>query len=160
MKRPRNFRLTPGHSFLAVAVLFLLAALYPTARVVDLHLNDTMFVVSPAIVCIALALFSGIGFLIYQLTGFLMYRQWLSWVHFVLTTLFFIILYVDILSPPTPFNGNSEITIENWQHYQSRVQLITSIEAGIFLLGQLALLINLIVGGTKAILKPKRFQTP
>jgi hypothetical protein len=139
------FRPLPGTTFLIVAVIFLILPFFRLGGTADIHLHDTMFVVSPKIICYFLAILCGIEFLIYRFLNFLMFKTTLSWLQVFLTLLSFgLVLFSIYLSqfnqPPHDYSS------ENWKTFSKRNNTFAILTGGSFLLSLVILVVNITIG--------------
>jgi hypothetical protein len=145
------FRPLPGTTFLIVAVIFLILPLFRLGETVDIHLHDSMFVVSPKIICYFLAILCGVEFLIYRFLNFLMFNTRLSWFQVFLTLLSFGLVLFSICFPL--FNQPPQhYSSENWKELSERKNTFAILMVGSFLLGQVILVLNITVGFFKKLI--------
>ncbi len=144
--------------------LFLLAALFlfvfsflTRENSVDIHLHDTMFVISTRYIIWALAIIFILAWAVYKLTNEILWTKYLSWFHvvstlFILAMLLTIRVWHDKLLPPI------ERDFTSWQTYQEDLEREMKVYlpiAILFLAAQAAFMINLLVGAIKKIPRKK-----
>jgi hypothetical protein len=139
------FRPLPGTTFLIVAVIFLILPLFRLGGTIDIHLHDTMFVVSTKIICYFLAILCGIEFLIYRFLNFLMFNNKLSWFQVFLTLLSFS-LVLFIISFPQLNQPRNDYSIKDWKELAVLNNTFAMLIVGSFLLGQAILVLNIAAG--------------
>jgi hypothetical protein len=139
------FRPLPGTTFLIVAVIFLIFSFFRLGGTIDIHLHDTMFVVSTKIICYFLAILCGIEFLIYRFLNFLMFNSRLSWIQVFLTLLSFSLVLISI-SFPQLNQPRNDYSIKDWKELAVRNNTFAILIVGSFLLGQVILVLNIAAG--------------
>lgn len=145
-----KIRLTnqPYDLFLLTGFVLIIISFFKFEQSVDFIFYDTFYVVPFKYLIWILALLFIIAWIIYKLTDKLLWTQKLTWTH-VLTTLFVLVLFAttglwhSTIVPPIKSDG---ITIQNIIDDQKRERVIGYSLVTIFLLGQAAYFINLIVG--------------
>jgi hypothetical protein len=139
------FQPLPGTTFLIVAVILIILPFFQLGGTIDIHLHDTMIVVSPKIICYFLAILCGIEFLIYRFLNSLMFNTRLSWFQVFLTLLSFGLVLLSLCFPL--FNQIPQhYTSENWKELSERKNTFAILMVGSFLLGQVILVLNITVG--------------
>ena len=145
-KRKSNFFAPlPGTTFLIAAVLFLILSLFQFGGTVDIHLHDTMFVLSPNLICYFLAILCGIEFLLYRFLNFLMYKNWISWVQVFLTLLSFGLVAFSI-SFPQLNHPRQSFSSEDWKTISKYNATFATLIAGSFFLSLVILVLNITIG--------------
>ena len=149
-RRSNFFAPLPGTTFLIVAVLFLTLSLFQIEQTIDIHLHDTMFVISPNQFCVFLTILCGIEFLLYRFLNFLMYKTWISWIQMILTLFSLGLFVLPIIFPPLnqpPKPPNHEV----WKKWEERGETFAFLVGGSFVLGLAILFFNITVGLFKKI---------
>jgi hypothetical protein len=144
------FRPLPGTTFLILAVIFLILSFFRLGETIDIHLHDTMFVVSTKIICYFLAILCGIEFLIYRFLNFLMFNTRISWIQAFFTLLSFSLVVISI-SFPQLNQPRNDYSIKDWKELAIRNNTFAIIIVGSFLLGQVLLVLNITAGFLKKI---------
>ena len=140
--------LRPYNFLVVFAILFILFSFFTFSNSIDFHLHDTMFVVAIPhlfwLIAILLLFFS----FIYKVTNRILFSNYLTWFHIIITLLFLIIISFPLwgYNPPLMYIDASPWTSFNRFHYINRMISWLII---LFLLAQLLLLINIIAGFIK-----------
>ncbi|PVD49374.1 hypothetical protein DC498_25390 [Terrimonas sp.] len=141
----------PFHLFLLIAILLFVFSFITWGESIDLHLHDTYFVISTIFFIWALGIAFLLVWAIYMLTSKILWKRFLTWVH-VLVTIFILIALLaanfwhDKLIPPIK---RDFVSFETFQSDTEREVKIFLPLVVLFLVGQLAFLINILVGLTK-----------
>jgi hypothetical protein len=141
----------PYFLFLLTGVILIITTAFTFKQTLDFHLDDTLFVVSANYFIWALVIASFIAWAIYKLTYKFLWTQKLTWTH-VLSTIFVLMLLATIgfwHDIRLPTIKRSTISFQNIVDDQKRESVIVFVIVAIFLLGQIAYLVNLIVGLSK-----------
>jgi hypothetical protein len=134
--------------FLPAGIVLIAVTVFTSGQTVDFHLHDTYFVISSNYLFWALGLLFFIAWIIYILTGLILWSKKLIWVHvsttlFVLLLLASIIFWHDEVLPPIKRDATSLADIMDEQR---RERIIGYSVVAIFAIGQAAYVVNLIVG--------------
>lgn len=134
--------------FLLTGLVLLIASLFMFGQSVDIHLHDTYLVVAVNYFIWFLAIFCFIAWTVYKLTDRFLWTKKLIWTHVSLTILVLILLstigfWHDKILPPIKRDA---ISYQNIVDYQKREAVVAYPIATLFILGQLAYFVNLIVG--------------
>jgi hypothetical protein len=146
----RRFKL-PQDLLLLTAVLLLISSFFLGDNVIDIHLHDTLFVISTSYFTRGVAIIILFVWILYKLTNRFLWKSYLSWIH-VLTTIFIVVLFVTaefwhpIILPPIKREFSSWQTLQEDQNRAMKVYLPIII---LFVGGQLTYIVNLLTGFVK-----------
>lgn len=154
----------PYHLLSLTAILVLIASFFAADRTLDLHMNDTYFVIAVTHVCWAVIILLFFFWILYLLTKPLLFSRVLTWTHILLTAagslvLLIIAFYADryyregFAGMPRRYYDYSNL--EAFISYISYDQLARSVLIVIllFVSGIIAYLANLTTGIIKKILR-------
>lgn len=141
----------PFDLFLFTAMLLLFFSFIPAERTVDIHLHDTMYVISVAMFLQVNAIFLLLVWGACRLLKKFLQKKYLTWIQ-VIGTLLPVILFVLIcLGQEDP---KTKYDIQTYRDEIGRARLYVGTLAITFLTGQFSFLLNLLLG----IIKPKKHQ--
>jgi hypothetical protein len=148
-----SFKKQPHNLFIPAALLLFIISFFPGGRVIDVHLHDTMFVITMAYFFWALAIVLVLFWMIYLFTNNILLTKYLTWIHIIATLIVLIVLISAMLledeSRPEDITWK---TIENDLHKE---EIIIPTVSFLFLIGQSAFLINLLGGFCKRVFNRK-----
>lgn len=138
----------PYFLFLVTGFVLTFSTLFMFGQSVDFHLHDTYFIVSINYFILALAGLFFISWTIYKLIDRFLWTKILTWTHVLLTILVLILLstigfWHGKILPPIK---SETISYQNIIDDQKRKGIIAYLVMTIFVLGQVAYFVNLIVG--------------
>ncbi len=141
----------PYFLFLLTGLVLIIATFFKFEQSLDFHLHDTYFVVSINYFFGGLAGLFFIAWAIYKLTDKFLWTKKLTWTHVLTTILVLLILttigfWHDKILPPIK---RDSISYQDIIDDKKREGIIAYPIMIIFVLGQVAYLVNLIVGLTK-----------
>ena len=138
----------PYFLFLLTGLILIIATFFMFGQSVDFHLHDTYFVVAVNYFVWTLAGLFFIAWAIYKLTDKFLWTKKLTWTH-VLITIFVLLLlstigfWHDKILPPIK---RDTISYQNIIEDEKREAIIAYPITAIFIFGQEAYIVNLIVG--------------
>ena len=138
----------PYFLFLLTGLILIIATLFMFGQSIDFHLHDTYFVVAVNYFIWALAILFVLVWGIYKLTDRFLWTKKLTWAHVSLTILVVILLstigfWHDKILPPIKRDAISYRDIIDDQKREGIIAYPIMI---IFVVGQVAYFVNLIVG--------------
>ena len=141
----------PQDLFLLTALLMFIYSFVSKENTIDIHLHDTMFVISSKHFIWAFAIICLSGWGLYSLTRKFLWTGYLSWIHvgitvFILCLCVTVNIWHDVILPPVK---REVVSWETFQEDQNRAQRIYFPIAILFVVGQLAYIINILGGLTK-----------
>ena len=100
-----NIKLRPYDLFIPVVVILLVASYFiPAHKTLDIHLWDAYYIVTLPSACLISALFVLFFWILYRLTGPLLFSVRLTWIHVVMMIAVFAFLVVAPLISDSIFN--------------------------------------------------------
>ena len=138
----------PYSLFLLTGQILIIASFFVFGQSIDIHLHDTYFVVAVNHLAWALAILLFLVWGIYKLTDRFLWTNTLTWTHVLLTILVLILLAIisfwkDKILPP--INSNT-VSYQDIIDEQKRKGFITYLITIAFIVGQIAYLVNLVIG--------------
>ena len=130
--------------FLASAVIAFVFSIFYRGQSTDLHLSDTYFVISTVYFIWGLAFILILYWLLYKATNKFLWNKYLTKIH-IFTTLLTILIFISAGFWQKLFSPSVKQEITNWQVFQisqTRESLFFSVFIIIFIIGQIAYLIN------------------
>lgn len=148
-----RLRNQPYLLFLLTAVVLIIASFFRFGQSVDIHLHDTYLVIDVNYFIWALAVLFLIAWVIYKLTEKLLWTKKLTWTHVLLTILVLILLSTIVLwhNKILPPIKRDVISYQDIIDDQKREKIIAYPIMIVFVSGQIAYFINLIVGLIKKV---------
>lgn len=141
----------PHHPFLlATLVLFITSFLVDPRNTVDIHLHDTMFVISHSSIFVFFASICGILWILYLITASILPSRALTILH-VFVTLSTMTLFLILVSPSLANFDTHEgkyLDKSTWASfgYPNRQIIMITYSIIIFTLAQVLFLINILIG--------------
>ncbi|MBX3242801.1 MAG: hypothetical protein KIT80_03235 [Chitinophagaceae bacterium] len=141
----------PYFLFLITGVALIITTAFTFGQTVDFHLHDTYFVVSVNYFIWVLSALLIIAWILYKLTDRFLWTKTLTWTH-VLATIFLLLslstieFWYDKMLPPVK---REVISFQDIMDDQKRTGIIAYPIVVIFVLGQAAYIVNLVVGITR-----------
>lgn len=133
-----EFKKRPFHLFIPAAFVLLITAVFAGQQPLDINLLDTYYVMSLYTAFSVLIVFLMMMWGLYKLSEKILWLKWLTWFHVVVT----IILLSALITINMVLDG-----------YQSSNLILKG--AGLFVLTQIMLLVNIVVGMGLWLLKKK-----
>ena len=151
-----KFKERPYNLLLLTAVIVSTASFFVFNKAFDFHVRDTYFVVTLSYLFWAVCLLLLLFWTVYLLTKRLLFSVILTWAHVIATTSSLIIILIVSLLGTNSYNGLAGMPrryydYDSWNtfilyNYQAKGILIAFL---LILVGQLAYVINLIIGIVK-----------
>lgn len=147
----------PFQLFLVTAILLFVFSFITWGRNLDIHLHDTYFVISTIFFVWTLGIVFLLVWTVYKLTSKILYKRFLTWFH-VLVTIFILIALLTAnfwhnkLIPPIP---RDFVSFETFQADTEREAKVILPLVVLFSLGQLAFIINIMVGLAKKLVRTR-----
>jgi hypothetical protein len=142
-----SFKKHPHNLFILAALLLFIISFFPGGRVIDIHLHDTMFVISMTYFFWALAIVLVLVWMIYLFTNNILLTKYLTWIHIIATLIVLIVLISAMLSEDEP--RHEDINWETIENDLRKEEIIIQTFSILFLIGQIAFLLNLLGGFCK-----------
>jgi hypothetical protein len=138
----------PHFLFLLTALVLLIASYFMRGQSVDLHIHDTYFVISLNYFIWTISIIFVLLWGLYTWTEQILWTKKLTWFHVLATLMVFVALattgiWHDMFIPPVKSDTTS---FQNFLQNQKRDQIIAYLISATCITGQLAYLVNLIVG--------------
>lgn len=127
-------------------------------KAIDIHLHDIYFVITYTHILWSLIVIALVLWTVYLLTNKLLYSKILTWVHVITTTLALLLLSLTLIfagsvSAKTP----RFYDFSNWNSFTnySSIVKVVGFAVFVFLVGQVLLVLNLILGVVKRLTRGK-----
>jgi hypothetical protein len=138
----------PFNLFLVTAILLLVFSFMTRGQSIDIHIHDTLFVISTILFIWALGITLLLIWAIYKLTSKFLWARFLTWFHVAITIFVLLVLLTenfwhDKLIPPIKGDIVSFDTFQTFTGQEKKIILPLII---LFLAGQLAFILNVIGG--------------
>lgn len=148
-----SFKKQPYNIFILAALLLFIISFFPGGGVIDIHLHDTMVVISMTHFFWALSIVLLLVWMIYLFTNNILLTKYLTWIHIIATLIVLIVLISAMLSEDEPRHEN--ITWKTIENDLRKEEIIIQTFSILFLIGQIAFIINLLGGFCRRVFNRK-----
>jgi hypothetical protein len=153
-----NFKERPYNLLLLTAILILIASFFTSGQILDIHLHDTMFVITIEYVFGAIIILLLLFWVFHLATKRLLFSKTLMWIHVIISaaaSLFLVVfLYVEDRNKELAGMPRRYLDSKDWQMTRQHDYLAEGMTIAVLLLiaGFLIYFINLIMGLVKKLI--------
>lgn len=147
----------PFNLFWITAMILFVLSFFAWGQSIDIHLHDTYFVISTIIIIWILSFSFLLIWALYKCTSKILWKKFLTWFH-VLTTILISIFFLTInfwYDKLVPNQEQTYVSFESVEAVDQKMATILLPLSILFIIGQMAFALNILVGLVKKTAKPK-----